>query len=77
MIRKEQFQRWKDDAVTKEFFQVMREDLDKLAHGNMADSFCRDQIGNAETVGQYLAIMRYFNMDYTFLTGENDEPDRD
>lgn len=77
-ITKSDFENWKTSLVGKEFFQrLLKEDLDKLAYGNMTHALARDHIGNAIEVGKFQIIQLYYNMTYEYLTGEYDESDRD
>ena len=49
---------------------MLKENLDKLAYGNMTNAMCRDQIGNAQEVGRFDATMEYYNLTYEDLAGE-------
>ena len=69
MITKDDFQNWWNSPVGQEFREMLKENLDKLAYGNMTDDLCRDHIANAEHVGQFHATMFYFNLTYEQLTG--------
>jgi len=69
-ISKDDFDNWKHGPVGKEFFNLLRENLDKLAYNNMTNSFARDQIGNAQEIGKFEATMFYFKMTYEELMGE-------
>ncbi len=75
-ISKSDFDAWWDGPVGREFRQMMKEDLDKLAYGTMTNSSARDHIGNAIEVGRFMAIMHYYNMSYETLTGATNEPNR-
>ena len=68
-ISKDDFDNWKNSPVGNVFFGLLRDNLDKLAWGNMTQALCRDHIGNAYHVGQFEATRTYFMMDYKELTG--------
>ena len=62
MITEDQFNNWWSDPVAIEFKKMVKENLDKLAYGNMTQSYCRDQIGNAIEVGKYEANKFFYNL---------------
>lgn len=70
MITKDDFDNWWNAPVGKEFRKLLDENMVKLAYGNMAQSFCRDHIGNAIEVGKFEATMFYSKMTFEQLMGE-------
>ncbi len=75
-INSDDFQTWWSSPVGLEFRKMLKENLDLLAYGTMTHSFARDHIGNAIEVGKFQATVEIYNMDYYYLTGEIDEPNR-
>lgn len=68
-ITKDDFNNWWSSPIGMEFRKLLKENLDKLAHGNMTNSYARDVIGNAQEVGKYMATLFYYNMTFEELTG--------
>ena len=69
MITQADYEMWRAEPMTQEFFRLLQEDIDKVAHGNMTEQHARDHILNASEVGRYEALVTYAEMDYTFFTG--------
>ena len=69
-ITRNDFDNWWNNPVGVEFKKMLRENLDKLAYGNMTHSYARDHIGNAIETGKYEATMFYYKLSYEQFTGE-------
>lgn len=69
-ITRDDFERWREDPVTREFMKMLDEDLDKLRTGTMNEFFVRDQIANAIEFGKHEAIEKMFNLRYEELVNE-------
>ena len=69
-ITKSDFEAWWNFPVGLEFRKMVREDMDKLAHGSMVESFARDTTANAVMVGEYKALLFIYNLVYEQLMGE-------
>jgi len=66
-ITKDDFDNWWNSPVAKEFKEMLKEDLDKLAYGNMTNSYCRDHIGNAIEVGRFERTREILQLKYEQL----------
>ncbi len=70
MLTKDDFERWWNAPVGDSFKEMLKEDMVKLAHGNMTNSMARDHIQNAVEVGRYQRTMEIHNLTYEQLAGE-------
>lgn len=69
-LTKSDFDNWWNAPVGLEFRKMLKEDLDKLAHGNMTNAEARDTIGNAQKVGSYNTVMHFIKLQHTDILGE-------
>lgn len=67
------FEAWWGNPVGDEFRKMLKEDLDKLSHGNMTESFARDHIHNAIQVGRYERTMEIYKLNFEALMGDGSE----
>jgi len=69
-ISKQDFENWWTSPVGVEFRKMLKENLDKLAYGNMTSSYARDQISNAIEIGRFQVTMEYYNLRYEDIAGK-------
>jgi hypothetical protein len=71
-ITKSDFENWWGSPVGEEFRKMLRENMEKLAFGNMNNVHARDQVQNAIEVGRFMATNELYNLTYEYLTGEDE-----
>ena len=69
-LTRDEFERWWNSPAGEVFKEMLKEDLTKLAYGNMTESLARDHIRNAIEVGRYQRTMEIHNLTYEDLSGE-------
>ena len=69
-LNKNDFDNWWNNPVALEFKKMLKEDMEKLAHGNMVQSFARDHIQNAIEVGRYQRTLEIHNLSHEQLLGD-------
>jgi len=68
-LTKDDFDNWWNSPVGIEFKGLLREDMDKLAHGSMTTEHATSTVEKAEAVGAYKVLQTYLGMDYKFFSG--------
>lgn len=62
-ITRDEYGRWRNDPVTKEIYQILRERMAKIAHALAAGGALIDK-DNAVAVGRYKEIDDLLTMEY-------------
>lgn len=69
-ITKNDWENWWASPCGAAFRKILREDLEKLAHGTMDIRYCHDGVTKAVEVGKYQAIKQYLTMSFEEFFGK-------